>query len=143
MPRKQSNGTSVTRKVPVKPLSKHNGAKSRRKGHTYERNIVKFFKELGFDRACTSRQGSRLMDDAKIDLCYVPFNVQCKAVEANINYSNLLKEVDTKIKELVPERDEFPILIFHKRKGENLIITDLSNFEKLIKKCYGAIQPKI
>jgi hypothetical protein len=112
------------------------GVRNRRKGHTLERNVAKLFRDLGFERACTTREGSRLMDNAKLDVCYVPFNVQCKAVEAHIDYQALTEEVRNGVKTLVPEREKFPIMIFHKRKRKINVILSLDEFKKLIK-MYG------
>lgn len=109
------------------------GARNRRKGHNLERVIAKWFRDLGFARACTTREGSRLMDNAKLDICYIPFNVQCKAVESHIDYAALTQEVKTEVKKLVPERESYPIIIFHKRKRKTNVIFTLEEFEKLIK----------
>lgn len=109
------------------------GARNRRKGHNLERVIAKWFRDLGYERACTTREGSRLMDNAKLDICYVPFNVQCKAVESHIDYSALTDEVRTEVAKLVPERNEFPIIIFHKRKRKVNVILSMNEFEKLMK----------
>ena len=59
-----------------RPHSPKTGARARRKGHNYERSIVKFFRDLGFEHAKTSRLGSRLLDSAKVDICDIPFNVR-------------------------------------------------------------------
>lgn len=117
-------------KVPSK------GSKSRRKGHNYERDIVKFFNKLGF-KALTTRNASRLMDNAKIDIYGLPFNVQCKAVEARIEYHNLTKEITDQILKLCPDRSNFPIIIFHKRKKKTTVTMTLEEFEKLIAQSYG------
>ena len=113
------------------------GSKSRRKGHGYERFTVNFFKKLGFDRALTTRNASRLMDNAKIDIYGVPFNIQCKAVEDRIDYQKLTDEITVKIKELCPDRSNFPIIIFHKRKKKTTVTMTLEEFEKLIAQSYG------
>lgn len=112
------------------------GVRNRRKGHTLERNIAKLFRDLGYTRACTTREGSRLMDNAKLDVCYVPFNVQCKAVESHIDYNALTEEVKQGVNKLVPERKELPILIFHKRKRKVNVVLTLEEFIKLMK-TYG------
>jgi hypothetical protein len=113
---------------------KHNGSKNRRAGHNYERKCTNYFKELGFLRARTSRQASRLLDDAKVDIAYIPFNVQCKAVDSNMNYLTLIDEINVKIKELVPERKDYPTIVFHKRKNKKtLVVMNIDEFTKLLK----------
>ena len=44
------------------------GMKSRRKGHDYERQIRREYRELGWSNCETSRFASKMMDDRKIDL---------------------------------------------------------------------------
>ena len=56
------------------------GVKNRRKGHNAERRRAQMFRELGFDKCKTSREASRLLDNCKVDLAFVPYNVQMKAV---------------------------------------------------------------
>ena len=57
------------------------GLSARRRGHTFERDIVKLLKELGYS-ATTSRYSSRELDDAKVDIdTDAPFNIQAKYVE--------------------------------------------------------------
>jgi hypothetical protein len=60
---------------------KHKAKKinSRNKGHTAEVKYARVFREeLGFGKCKTSRQASRLLDDSKVDLANIPFNVQIK-----------------------------------------------------------------
>lgn len=128
---KEKKSQKVIRSRPAKPAS--SGKRARRKGHNYERTIVKLFKDLGYDEAKTSRLGSRLLDSAKVDICDIPFNVQCKAVEANINYVNLTTEITTEIAKLVPNRKDFPILIFHKKDRQTTVAMTLDEFIKFIK----------
>ena len=56
------------------------GRSARIKGHTYERDIMHKFIDRGFD-CKTSRNESRTLDEANVDLYGLPINVQCKAVE--------------------------------------------------------------
>lgn len=118
----------IKNKNSLKPKS---GSKSRTKGHNFERQIAQYFRDLGYDRTITTRQGSRQMDAAKLDLCNVPFNVQCKAVESNINYDSLIKEVEAGVLDLVPERKELPILLFHKKAKKTHIVMNLKHFRLL------------
>lgn len=114
------------------PTTSGAGKRARRKGHNYERTIVKFFKDLGFADAKTSRLGSRLLDSAKVDICDIPYNVQCKAVEANIDYCKLTGDIKTEVNKLVPTRKDLPILIFHKKNRNTNVIMTLDEFEKFM-----------
>lgn len=73
------------------------------------------------------------MDAAKIDVCNVPFNVQCKAVEAKIDYHQLTEEISEEIAKLVPERGEYPIVIFHKKDKKTNVVMTLDEFEKFMR----------
>jgi hypothetical protein len=115
------------------PTTSGAGKRARRKGHNYERTIVKFFKDLGYADAKTSRLGSRLLDSAKVDICDIPFNVQCKAVEANIDYSKLTGEIEGEITKLIPGRINLPIMIFHKKNRNTNVIMTLDEFEKFMR----------
>lgn len=116
----------------VRSRPSNSGRKARTKGHNFERTIVNYLKSLGYSKAMTTRLGSRLMDAAKIDVCNVPFNVQCKAVEAKIDYHNLTEEITEEIAKLVPERGEYPIVIFHKRNKKTNVIMTLDEFDKFM-----------
>jgi hypothetical protein len=84
----------------------------RRIGHNYERKVVKELKDLGFDRAATTRATSRIMDDAKIDINGVTYNIQCKAVKTGLNVFLVLDEMETSIPKLVPEREDYVNVVF-------------------------------
>ncbi len=118
------------------------GSANRVKGHSLERFLAQLFRDLGYARCLTTRQASRIMDDAKIDLYGIPFNIQSKSVEANINYQVLTQEIKAAILDKVPERIEYPIIIVHKKsnKGTNVVM-DINEFIKLIKQIH--VNPKI
>ena len=68
------------------------GKQSRVKGHTFERELVKILREVGFD-CSTSRYSSRELDDKCIDIVInAPLAIQCKAT--NNNFPNPVKELD-------------------------------------------------
>lgn len=83
------------------------GNKNRRKGHDYERELVKDFKNLGFKNCVTSRYGSKMLDDQGIDLMYTgDFAVQAKCYSRNPNYRKVLEEMQIRATDI-------PI-VFHK-----------------------------
>ncbi len=104
---------------------------NRRRGHNYERQIVKELKEIGFEGIVTSRAESKNMDDRGVDIfdlnqtsTTMPFYVQCKLSTKNIAYDELLAS------EKLPK--DKPLIIFHKKaekantnftvKGEYVIL---------------------
>lgn len=106
---------------------------SRTKGHNLERFVVNMFKKIGFTSACTSRYGSRQLDDNKVDIANIPLNIQCKNVKANINYTELLDEINSCLEKNIPERLEYPTIIIHKKdRGRRIAIMEDSTFYKLI-----------
>lgn len=109
---------------------------NRTRGHNYERLWVQRYKQVGFSHCKTSRAASRLLDNAKVDLAFIPFNHQCKKVKTNINYFKLLKEIEVALKESFPpgERQlEYPIIISHdKGKGEEIVVMHSSTYLNLL-----------
>lgn len=98
------------------------GATNKRKGSTAERYYAKFFRELGFTFCETSRFGSKKHDNAKIDLLYIPFNVQIKAgIQKNMNPGKELFLMSTSISAMFPPEDEVfkrPCILFHYKQGK-------------------------
>ena len=99
-------------------MSKTTGKYSRNKGHNAERLYAEIFRDLGFSFCRTSRQASRIHDDAGIDLIEVPYNVQIKAGYAKgINYKTVLQIIKDRIVELFApthEVHEKPNIIIHR-----------------------------
>jgi len=98
------------------------GATNKRKGSTAERYYAKFFRELGFTFCETSRFVSKKHDNAKIDLMYIPFNLQIKAgVQQNMNPGKELFMMATSIAGMFPLEDEVhkkPCLLIHYKQGK-------------------------
>jgi len=126
---KEKKASKVIRSRCVSPKA---GKRARRKGHNYERAIVKFFRDLGYSDAKTSRLASRLLDSAKVDICDIPFNVQCKAVEAHIDYYKLTDEILTELEKIYPKRLKYPTIIFHKKNKRTNVILTLEQFKMLL-----------
>lgn len=105
------------------------GASERKKGHVYEREVCKAFRENGWTEAQTSRYASRKRDDEKVDLCFTPpFNVQCKATKTINMHTELRK---------MPDDDEYN-LVFHKRPRQGTVVAmDEDTFWMLMKKLKG------
>ena len=96
----------------------------RAKGHSAERYYAKVFREdLGFTFCKTSRQSNRMLDDAGIDLNFLPFNVQIKAGYANgLNEFKTLEIIRERLTQLFPSYDpvhkNVDILIHKKDTGK-------------------------
>ena len=100
------------------------GALSRRKGHDYERQICRELKKMGFLNCKTSRNGDRSRDAAGVDLLDTGcFNVQCKAIERGLNYSDILTAM--------PKGERYNI-IFHKRNRQQIIVLEKKDFYELL-----------
>ena len=116
------------------------------KGHNAEREYVQAFKKLGHSFCMTSRQGSRIHDDAGIDLINVPFNVQVKAgYKRGLNIKEVIQYTKDRIAELfpphAPEHDK-PTIVIHRKDSKPgvkrtdtdvLVYMTYADFEKIIK----------
>jgi len=127
--------------IPVSNLGKKvNGKANRRKGHDFERKWAKTFRDLGYTYCKTSRLASKLLDDSKVDLAFIPFNVQCKNVQGSINYIEEINKVEEHLCKNFPPEDpqhNHPIIVIH-RKGpkpeEELVVMRGEDFTFLLKK---------
>ena len=98
---------------------------ARKKGHAFELQIRDVFKELGWDKAVSSRSESKNKDDQGIDLCFTdPFSVQCKAVESLGSLHKILAAM--------PDDSNYNV-VFHKRSRQGVIVAmTLDDFKELI-----------
>jgi hypothetical protein len=131
----------------IKNKKPNYGKQNRQKGHSTERLYAKEFRELGYDKCVTSRQGSRLHDDAGIDLIFVPFNIQIKAgKQRGLNPITELKSMEQKIKERFPETNpelSQPNMVILKKevgrgikrsKYDEVVIMAFEDFKDFIRK---------
>ena len=97
----------------------------RKKGHSYELQIRDWFRELGWDKAVSSRSESKNKDDQGVDLCYTdPFNVQAKAVEKLGSIHDILAKMP---------KDSNYNLVFHKRNRKGTIVAmTLEDFKEIV-----------
>ena len=121
------------------------GNTNRTKGHNAERHYAKEFRDLGFDKVQTARYGSRIHDDAGIDLINLPFNVQIKAGrQRGMNPSKVLSDIKERIPSLFMDNDpvhkNMNILIHKKEVGrgrprnefDELVHISFEDFKTLI-----------
>lgn len=96
------------------------GARNKHKGSHSERFYAQVFRDLGYDKCVTARQGSRLHDNAGIDIIFVPYNIQIKSgIQKNMNPGKVLLSVESQINILFPEESEirtYPIILIHRPK---------------------------
>lgn len=128
-------------------VKKNYGKTNKRKGSDAERHYAKVFREIGFTHCKTSRLGSKLHDDAGIDLIFLPFNVQIKAgKQAGLNASRELEYIQNRMTELFPNTSlehSYPKVLIHKKevgqgkkRGEfdDIVSMSFNDFIKLIQK---------
>lgn len=128
-------------------VRKSYGKTNKRKGSDAERHYAKVFREIGFTHCKTSRLGSKLHDDAGIDLIFLPFNVQIKAgKQAGLNASRELEYIQNRTTELFPSTSlehTYPKVLIHKKevgqgkkRGEfdDIVSMSFNDFIKLIQK---------
>ena len=102
------------------------GSASRRKGHAYERELVKKFKELGWEDAVTSRYASKMMDDMKVDLVNTePFYVQCKCTKRAPNIRQILQDM--------PDTSNYNVITWKvPRDNDQYVMMNLEDFFELL-----------
>lgn len=127
-------------------MSRNMGKANRRKGHKGEVYYAKVFRDLGFPHCVTSRYGSRLHDDAGIDLIHLPFNVQIKTGKhRGMNPSQVLSYTTERVKELFPKsapEHKLPTILIHRKEVgvgkkreefDDLVHMSFKDFTKLLK----------
>lgn len=82
-------------------VKKPGGNRNRKAGHTFERDIVKLLRDIGFEHVVTTRSESRGRDAQGIDIMNkdelvngrFPYNIQCKNMVSRVDYHALLKNL--------------------------------------------------
>jgi predicted glycosyltransferase len=121
------------------------GGNNKRKGSDAERLYAKVFRDLGFSFVQTSRYGSRIHDDAGIDLINLPINVQIKAGrQKGMNPSAVIADIKQRISQMFPKKSEEhtnPLVVIHrkevgrgKKRGEvdDIVHMSFEDFKKLL-----------
>ena len=113
---------------------------NRTKGHNFERLLARLFRDIGYKKCITTRQGSRLLDNCKVDLMHIPYNVQAKYVtKGKVKYSQIFQDMTILLSKNFPSSDKvitLPKMIFHKsgrKKSEQLVIMQQHEFVELLK----------
>ena len=124
------------------------GKTNKRKGSDAERHYAKIFREdLGFTHCKTARMGSKLHDDAGIDLIFIPLNIQIKAgKQVVLNPSKELNYMQDRMSEFFPKTSlehNYPKLVIHKKEVgqgkkrsefDEIVSMTFEDFVKIIKK---------
>ncbi len=114
---------------------KSKGSRNRNAGHSWEREIAKNFRDIGYERCKTSREASKLLDNCKVDHWGIPYNIQAKnGYTKGLDYQSILDEISSLLKKEYPSRVKFPTIIVHKRKTSKLAIMSLADLYCLISK---------
>ena len=95
------------------------GKRNKSVGSTAERFYRDQFKNLGYDKCVTSRLGSKLHDNAGVDLIFIPYNVQVKVgIQKGLNPRKELENMVEKMEQVFPEHSpefKYPKLVIHKK----------------------------
>lgn len=102
-------------------IKKSYGKTNKRKGSDAERHYARIFRDdLGYTHCKTSRLGSKLHDDAGIDLIFLPFNIQVKVgKQVGLNPSKELSYMKKRMSELFPKTSlehNYPKILIHKKE---------------------------
>jgi hypothetical protein len=94
------------------------GAKNREMGHNGERKYARIFREAGWDKAQTARYASRLTDNCKNDVVFIPVNLQVKiGKHSALNIRKILKFMKEQV--VISFPDHYP-----ERTNPNVIVQD-------------------
>jgi hypothetical protein len=104
---------------------------ARRKGHDFERLVAKRLRDV-FPLAATSRQESRALDEAEVDIANVPIYIQCKSgyEKARPKYELILSRMEEKL----AGRPVYPKWVLHKLNGKTktLAVTTSEEFYEIV-----------
>lgn len=101
------------------------GRSARIKGHTFERDMAQWFRDLGWEKCVTSRAESKNKDDQGIDLCYTdPFNIQLKAVENLGSMHKVLSQM--------PQDINYNVCLHKRNRQGTIVAMTLEDFEEII-----------
>lgn len=104
---------------------------ARRKGHDFERLVAKRLRDI-YPLAATSRQESRALDEAEVDIANVPIYIQCKSgyEKARPKYELILARMEEKLK----GRPVYPTWVLHKLNGRErtLAVTTSEQFYNIV-----------
>lgn len=122
------------------------GKTNKRKGSDAEREYAKLFREIGYEHCVTSRFGSRLHDNAGIDLIGIPYNIQIKAgKQVALKAHQELKYIADQTQKLFPDyaiEQKLPKILIHRRETpqgkkrdefDEIVSMTLKDFLTLIK----------
>ena len=102
------------------------GITSRRKGHSFERTMAKWFRERVWPECETTRAADPHLDTLGIDLTNTdPFHIQCKYTQ-NINIRKELAKM--------PNTANIKLLLHKKTNDGTIVAMSLSDFDKLLSK---------
>lgn len=102
------------------------GKSQRTKGHSFERWVARWFKELGYTAERVPQYRAGAHDGADVIVEELPYHIECKRVEAlNIDKAYAQAENDCK-------KEDIPIVI-HKKNSKHCFVTlKLEDFTDLI-----------
>lgn len=101
--------------------------KNATKGHNLEREVINDVKPF-WPFAQSSRATSRLLDNVKVDINFIPALIQCKATQMRPNFQQLWEECMSLIDKWYPPKEakelkQKPYIVVHKdttrRGGKN------------------------
>lgn len=102
------------------------------KGKRFEYECRDYFKSLGFNDCVLSGGESINADNMGIDLCNLPFIVQCKNGYARgLNYSDIIKKIEIKTKKTKYEGQV--IFVFHKCNRKTTVSMNYKDYSSLFK----------
>lgn len=136
----------------LNPKSGKKRTNSRTKGCNAERKYARIFREQftwssAYNKCKTSREASRLLDDSKVDLAFIPLNAQIKKGYWKVRPKPdvIFKQMGEKLEENFPKNDpqiSYPKVLIHELDGyrdEHCLVTmmfkDWIEIMKIYERC--------
>lgn len=108
-----------------------------------EKYFVEQFIGMGYIQCIESKNSSKIMDSAKIDLLNLPFNIQIKSGnQKNMNPGKELFEMSNIIKSMFPESESVrkkDNYLIHKKQSREDVYMSLKTFNKIKEETKGKI----
>lgn len=123
------------------------GKNNKRKGSNAERHYKNEFISLGYLHCKTSRLASKLLDNSKVDLAFIPFCVQVKAgLQKAMKPVEELRKMEEALLENFPKEDPlhtYPKIVIHRKLADpgvkrdkfmEIVTMTFEDFKKIIEK---------
>jgi hypothetical protein len=116
------------------------GRRARTVGYNAERRFALLFRQAGWKEALTMRYVSKFKDDRKIDIAFIPVNMQIKAgTQSGMNPRKYLEEMKIELQKLpdhYPEKQHHCVVVHPRTTGQGNARTEFDDIVYMTWKDY-------